>query len=251
MKFTTCPLPYCILTLTIALIFCVGCGEDEPLDAVEAEESTTLLVPELRIETTTLEVASEGDSQRRLGRLPSEDTQMITNAGTPTTVYVVMDGKLTKREIVFQEEIYHLLWCYLDIYPVLVNVLENQIPYISDEEDREQREKRKEEGDRLYAEIEAEVRQGLEGKVILPPEIMDAEIHGRWERAMSTKPFFSLDAQSHLPSTYDEIEVEIKHRFTYKYPSIFGEAEMEMLFVNVLRNITRPHITFPQPPLPQ
>ena len=231
-----------LLLLAILTMLCIGCSQgDQPL----TEDEASTLAPER--ETTILQLVS--DKERFLAQLrredlfllPSKNTQMITPVGTPTEVYVVHQGTLTKQEKIFQKEIYHLLWCYLNGNLVLVNVLDNQIRYISPEEDDDHvfLEEREEEYERLWDEI---YKKHVEGKGQTPGRILD-EIDSEVYRRMSKRPFFTSET---LDSPPDEIEVVITHQFLYKYGRE-NDREKTMLFVDVKRNITRPHITFPQP----
>ncbi|MDE0317681.1 MAG: hypothetical protein OXM61_22615 [Candidatus Poribacteria bacterium] len=240
--------------LALAIMFSVGCNEGEqPLDPVEE--------PEVEIQTRILEVVSDKFmfmaqfSDEDLLILPSENTQMVTQVGHPTEVYVVIDGQLTKQEITFQEEIYHLLWCHLNGKIVLVNVLDNQIPYVSDEEDEAWIDENwidkktgqfTKEATQLWEEIAAEVKEEWEERVKGKDELTPEEANWEWEadtlwhKAVSKKPFFTYGESG------DKIEVVIKHRFIYKDQTNLTETkEMEMIFVDVLRNLTRPHIVFP------
>ena len=239
----------------------LGCSESEqPLNENEELAVVDSIAPTPEVGTVRLKTVSnvtifwDGFRKNKLLILPGEDTQMITNIGTPTVVYRVIDGKLTKQEAIFQKEIYHLLWCHLDDKIVLVNILEQQIPYISYDDgiagmiDQETG-KYEAEVFKRYEEIAAEElkiwKAWAEGREEITPEearSWEDKAHLRWFREFSIQPFFIRTGEDFG----DEIEVIIQHAFKYQ----IQDKEMEMLFVRVLRNLTRPHITFPQPLFP-
>ncbi len=211
------------------------------------------------------------DDEDKLVILPDEDTPLVTNVGVPTVVYRVIAGQLTKGAVVFQKEIYHLHVFWMGDETVLVNVLEQQIPYISQEDALEHLEdllKNNEDAQKRFDEILAEenkiwddhiaARGGkflgpawgwvdAEGHAIVDVPEPSAVAYDRWEQEFSIHPFrtrwYNFDN-----SVEDEIEVIIKHQFILKVKiNRIDEREVEMLFVRVLRNLTRPHITYPQP----
>ena len=232
-----------LLIFTILTMLFIGCEGEQPLDLTEDESQA--LAPESA--TTILQLVPA--EERFLAQwadenpfvLPSENTQMVTPVGVPTEVYVVEQGILTKREKIFQKEMYHLLWCYLNGSIVLVNVLDNQIRYISPDEDWEHikksfgTEKRKKLHDELY-------KKWIEGKAEVPPETFEG-LDNYVDAAFSQVPFYTLGT---LEAKADIIEVVIKHQFLYKVGRN-NDREKVMLFVDVKKNITRPHITFPRP----
>ena len=78
----------------------------------------------------------------------------------------------------------------------------------------------------------------------------------RWEEEFSIHPFWTRWYNN--DGSVDEIEVIIKHQSILKVKTKrrvlvqeglrevnIGEREVKMLFVRVLRNLTRPHITYP------
>ena len=131
--------------LTLTFLLCLGCGESEqPLDENDefAVAGANAFAPE--VETVILRGLSDEelfydrfrslDDEDKLVILPDEDTPLVTNVGVPTVVYRVIAGQLTKGAVVFQKEIYHLHVFWMGDETVLVNILEQQIPYISQED---------------------------------------------------------------------------------------------------------------------
>ena len=237
-----------LLLFAILTILCIGCSQgDQPL----TEDEASAFAPEAKIETTRLRLVSSKfrlyaqfrEEYQFLSQ--SKDLQMVTSVGTPTEVYLVLQGSLTKQDQIFEKEMYHLLWCFLGDQIVLVNILDNQIRYISADEDDEHFYKFDgEERLRLWGELAD--KWFPDKKELTPDE--QGEIDTLVYSALSKLPFFPHET---LASSGDVIEVVIKHRFTFTLDyGIRRTKEIEMLFVDVKRNITRPHITFPQPLLP-
>ena len=222
----------------MAIIF-IACSEtDEALEPTEESLSAPehLSAPE-QLNTAVLQLVSRKVffdnqfSKEHSFVLPSDNTEMVTPIGKLTDVYIVVQGQLTKQERIFKREMYQFLWCFLDEQLVLVNILDHQIRPIYTEEDWDHMTAKKDEWDKLSDKLSKEGRS---------PEVIFKLV----EAALSKKTFFF---QETIDSPGDKIEVEIKHRFTYMYKSKGELRERDMLFVNIKRNITRPHIKFPRP----
>ena len=186
--------------------------------------------------------------------LPDEDTTLETKVGKPSVVYVMSDGQLERKEIVFQAEYYHLMWCFYDGTLVLANVLEHQIPYVSQEaawdhlEDLLENDKAAQiRLDELWAEYQKKVDKIVEAHNLkFDPavgwvdaegnlanvEFPDSQIEIKWEKEYSIHPFHA----QWYGGPPDQLEVKIKGSFVINQKSV--------LFVEILRNITRPHITY-------
>ena len=254
----------------LLLILLTACSESE--DPIE--ENLTPISDEVESDIEVPSVTALIEAQRywRDNSLP-DDTQMITNIGRPTIIYRVIDGLLTKQEVIFDKQVYQFLLCYVDNHPKLLNILSQEIPYMHYEDgldhikDPETGKFTKESLQR-FEEIYAEEnkifdehiakRDGKfvngrgwvdgEGKTIMnlpPPECV---ADSRWEEELSRHPFETTIYGDCFRATDvnfrhyfgDDIEVVIKHRFTYGITQ-----EKEMLFVDVKRNISRPHIKYP------
>ena len=116
------------LLILLTLLGLVGCFESEhPLEpTTDTSESDFPIV--------VLEILSYAGFKKEPELvLPDKDTTLVTQVGESSVVYVMSDGQLEKKEVVFQAEYYHLVWCFLDGTLVLANVLEHQIPYVSQE----------------------------------------------------------------------------------------------------------------------
>ena len=241
-----------LLVLAMLAMLCIGCGETDTPLTPEPEQS--LPEPEQNSPAPAPLPAPEQDNKVILQLvsnhvfwenkwtpeaerehhfiLPNETRKMvnmIVPVGTPTEAWVVIQGGLVKLEMIFQKEIYQFIWCFLDDRLVLVNILDNQIPYVSDEAESKHLAEKNAEWNRIQDEL------GDNDTLI--------------QAKLSNKPFF-IHETTEAPDG-DKIEVVIKHTFTYNYFVWGKEAQKrDMIFVEVLRNITRPHITFPQPLLP-
>lgn len=252
-----------LLIIPLLMLTLIACSEpDTPLNPVEPslpepEQSVTVAEQDLpdpeQQNTVVLQLVSgrvffeNQFSKEHNFILPSEKCEMIVPVGTPTEVYVVVQGQLTKLEMIFQKEIHQFIWCFLDGRVVLVNILDNQIRPVSDEKDEEHFAANNDEWLKLFDEFAKKHRENPKLDEPLPIA-RDGHINTLVQAKMSKKPFFLHET---IESPGDKIEVVIKHKFTYNYKSRDGEhGERDMLFVDVKRNITRPHITFPQPLLP-
>ena len=202
----------------------------------------------------------------------------ITEVGVPIQVYRVRDGHLIQEEIIPQEPLYYLLWCQLEGKKVLMNVLANRIRYIPYNEAMDQAYKnltpaQEPREDELWAAHRAKfdaLPKEVQTKLLASKAENDwkrdhklwLEIfpelcpNNQWLREINPQPF---DIRHYgggeiLPSYRadfgDEIEVVIKYSFTLEvirrnrvgHPTVF--PPVEMIFVDVKRNISRPHITF-------
>lgn len=286
-----------IMTLSIFVLLLtlfMGCSESEqPLnenDELAVEDSA--LAPEVGtiilrgISATDLHHAQlrerrfQANARPRDGtipspfRLPHPNIKMVTNAGTPTTVYRWMDGHLQVQDIIFRKEYYHLEWFSMGDEIVLVNLISEKIPYLSvfdaidiptiDPKTGELTEVARARMDEIWAEekkkfLDVVAAQGgvdvdpaigwvdKDGQVIdLPDELRrDNRAEVRWEREFSIHPFRT----GAYEDIVDEIECTLRYTHTYKYFDVeeMQVKERKMLFVKVLRNLTRPHITFPRP----
>ena len=133
-----------LLVIAITLLFW-GCGEsEEPLDENVNEEDAVVsvgsLAPEAQtfiLRTLSREFIFNDNIRKITGDSPElalpENIQKFTNVGTPTTVYHLKDGLVAQIETIFNKEYYHLEWFWMDDELVLVNLLEQRIPFISDE----------------------------------------------------------------------------------------------------------------------
>ena len=254
-----------LMILLAILIFAIGCGEtDEPLKPTEqtpeqTDQAGDLPAPE-NLNTKVLQLVSrqfrfeKSWSREQSFVLPSEKTEMITPIDRFTEVYTLRQGQLVKEERIFKRETWQFLWCILDGEVVLVSILDNQIHPVSDEEDYEHFAANNDEWNKLYDEIAKE-----RGDEIAKERGEDGiEVHGEInslvQAKMSKKTFYFNET---MDSPGDKIEVVIKHSFKYPYKHTFIheitknlaviDKERTLLFVNVKRNITRPHITFPRP----
>ena len=248
------------LLILLTLLCLVGCFESEdPLTPVEEEPTTD--TSESDFPTAVLKIPSRKilfynylmkDTQLVL---PDEDTTLETKVGKPSVVYVMSDGQLERKEIVFQAEYYHLVWCFYDDTLVLANVLEHQIPYVSQEaaldhlEDLLENDKAAQARlDELWAEHKKKVDNIVEAHNLkFDPAVgwVDAEgnvtnvefpdsqeVDIKWEKEYSIHPFHA----QWYGGPPDQLEVKIKGSF------VIGQKSV--LFVEILRNITRPHITY-------
>ncbi len=242
------------LMILLAILICAtGCSEtDEPLKPTDQTPEQTdqagyLPAPE-KADTVILQLVSYPDlihlqfaQDEKSLTLPSENSPMIVpiskNFDDHTEVFVVDQGILTKKNGIFQEEIYQFIWAYLDEKIVLLSILDNEIRYISDEEDQDQFDWDK--WDRMKKEEFAKPN---------PRPDLNTHIHA----TLSKKPFF---LRERIDAPGDKIEVKIKHRFTYPYKYIVppkaalhqptvAQGERDILFVDVISNVTRPHIKY-------
>ena len=192
-----------------------------------------------------------------------KNTNMITNAGTPTSVYRLREGEVIIEEVIFNKEYFYLQWFLMNDEIVLVNLLDEKIPYVdifelADLPEDDPREKRLDELEAEYREKRDKIVE--ENNLVLDPAVGWRDQEGNiveglfdelvypeviWEREVSTHPFgtflYKLEPRS------DVLEVNIKHTYTYQDKT---GKERKMLFVKILRNLTRPHITFPRPFFP-
>ena len=188
-------------------------------------------------------------------------TSMMTHAGTPSTVYRLQAGEIIREDVLLGKEYFNLQWFVLDNEIVLVNLFTEKIPYVDpmDIADPQAHPKHK-----RFEEIGAEYDKKLD-KIVqennltfdpgwgwrdpdgnLVDERLFAELQDpwiTWEQEVSTHPFgsFSFERRS------DVLEVNIQHTVTYQDSN---GKQRKLLFVKILRNLTRPHITFPRPLLP-
>ena len=269
------------LMLGITILCVLACESEQLIEPEEPIEEVT------EIQTAVLKFPSRTNNLRRVRGnegisyvLPDDAMYLATQAGVPTLAYMVEDGDLKQEQIIFQEEYYHLLWCYLDEQPVHVNVLEHKIPYISQkdalvhldnlfENDKDARKRLEEIGAEEEKHWNAQIAAlggvfidpgkgwvDAKGKTILKINddghfidkkgnlIVDTQgnpIHNegprpsdiRWEQEFSIHPFHA----KWYGGPPDELEVVIKNWFNY-------ENGKQMIFVKILRNLTRPHITY-------
>ena len=243
------------LLILLTLLCLVGCFESE--DPLEPTLEPTTDTSESDSPIVVLEIpSSEFQFYDRLKKepqlvLPDEDTTFVTQVGKPSVVYVMSDGQLERKEIVFQAEYYHLVWCFLDGTLVLANVLEHQIPYVSQEAAFDHLENDKAAQarlDELWAEHKKKVDNIVEAHNLkLNPAVgwVDAEgnvadvefpdsqeVDIKWEKEYSIHPFHA----KWYGGPPDQLEVKIKGSFVI--------SQKPVLFVEILRNITRPHITY-------
>ena len=278
-----------LFVLIIALVSCFGCSETEqPLEADEKIAETLEEAVTLGPAMTTVRlkifggkrdfyewiadpgkmVLPDGEEFISAGRL---QYAMVTNVGTPMLVYRLVDGVLLRQEVIFKQEFFCLAWFHMGDERVLVNLLSEQIPFMTyvgaidiptiDPETG----KLKEHAKQRLQELEAEERKifmdevEARGGEFLGPAFgwVDAEgvaidlpdpehlAYVRWEQEFSIHPF-GTGAYEARP---DEIEVSIMYTHIYEYWDSKDKEfkERKMLFVRILRNLTRPHITFPRP----
>jgi len=240
---------FLFVILALIVLFS-ACGEDVILEEIESEKeisvvsvdeaSENLLAPVLEKEVVTLYVAPDSWQKDLDHDLPDDvDVPKVTTQGKINNIYLLTGGLLTIERVFFPEAYYHLIWCYLDEDRVLVHVLANKILYVTDAEDFEQIEERQEEVQRLRVKIAAQVHDAMKKRGVgMRQEMIDEHINKLLYREMSLRPFFSVDGLG-LPAGKDLIEVEINHRMQY--------GSQEILFVRVLRNLSRPRIEIPQP----
>lgn len=260
------------------LLLLIACSED-PANITE-EPGDSSAAPNLEVQTVQVKLLSDSflldDSLRKRrfefrnppalllpgdikwewnqsGPIEPPAYPMFTEVGVPTEVYRVRDGHLIHEEIVSQESLYHLVWCQLEDKIVLMNVLANRIRYIPYDEAMDTAyDNLTEAQEKRFDEIKAEEQAKLEDwrknnpNKAIPDEIFyNAE--RRWHQEINPQPF---DIRHHTGDFGDTIEVIIKYRFTlevirrnlaghpWHYPPV------EMIFVDVKQNISRPHITF-------
>ena len=249
------------LMLGITILCVLACESEQLIEPEERIEEVT------DIQTVVLKFPSRsfifhnnlrrvsGDEGISYG-LPDDAMYLATQAGVPTLAYMVEDGDLKQEQIIFQEEYYHLLWCYLDEQPVHVNVLEHKIPYISQEaalkhlDNLEESDKAAQARiDKLWADRDKLFDKFIEDQGLrFDPTLgwldkegnhVGLEIDGGqialqiWEQEFSIHPFHA----KWYGGPPDELEVVIKNWFNY-------ENGKQMIFVKILRNLTRPHITY-------
>ena len=246
------------LLILLTLLCLVGCFESE--DPLEPTLEPTTDTSESDFPIAVLEFPSRKSlfndyfTKKPQLVLPDEDTTLETKVGKPSVVYVMSDGQLERKEIVFQAEYYHLVWCFYDGTLVLANVLEHQIPYVSQEaaldhlEDLLENDKAAQARlDELWAEHQKKVDNIVEAHNLkLNPavgwvdaegnvadvEFPDSQVNINWEKEYSIHPFHA----QWYGGPPDQLEVKIKGSFVISQKSV--------LFVEILRNITRPHITY-------
>ena len=237
-----------VLFLLLLLIACSEAPED--IESVDSETTT----PE--VETVRVKLLSRGfmfhDNLLKFTGgtsvlfLPDPDIEMITPVGEPTKVYRVRDDHLIQEEIISQEPLYHLVWGQLHGSIILMNVLENRIRYIPYDEAMDsaydnlteaQEARRDEIQTEEKAKWEKWKKENDENKEA--PEERDwyGTAEHRWHREINPQPF---DIHHHTGDFGDEIEVVIKHGFVLEAKN----RAIGMIFVDVKRNISRPHITF-------
>jgi hypothetical protein len=164
-----------LLVLAMLAMLIIGCGEtDAPLtpepeqSLPEPEQSVPVIEtpPAPERDTTVLQLVSyrtrwlnrwtpEQDREHHF-ILPNgkvERLETFISAGTATETWIVDKGLLTKREIISQKEIYEFIWCFLDDRLALVNILDNQIPYVSDEAEIEHLDQKNDEWNKLFDEL--------------------------------------------------------------------------------------------------
>ena len=251
------------LLILLTLLCLVGCFESE--DPLEPTLKPTTDTSESDFPIVVLEIPSRSflfyDRFKKEPQLvlPDEDTTFVTQVGKPSVVYVMSNGQLERKEIIFQAEYYHLVWCFLDSTLVLANVLEHQIPYVSQEaaldhlEDLLENDKAAQARlDELQAEQEKKVDNIVEAHNLkFNPAVgwVDAEgnvpnvefphsqeFNIKWEKEYSIHPFYA----QWYGGPPDQLEVKIKGSFAISQ----NISQKSVLFVEILRNITRPHITY-------
>lgn len=234
------------LLILLTLLGLVGCFESE--DPLEPTTDTS----ESDFPIVVLEILSYAGFKKEPELvLPDKDTTLVTQVGEPSVVYVMSDGQLEKKEVVFQAKYYHLVWCFLDGTLVLANVLEHQIPYVSQEAAFDHLENDKAAQarlDELWAEHKKKVDNIVEahnlkvnpavGWVDAEGNVADVkfpdsqEVDIKWEQEYSIHPFHA----KWYGGPPDQLEVKIKGSFVI--------SQKPVLFVEILRNITRTHITY-------
>ena len=239
------------LLILLTLLCLVGCFESEPpLEPTTDTSESDFPIVVLEIPSREFQFY-DGLKQEPQLVLPDKDTTLVTQVGESSVVYVMSDGQLEKKEVVFQAEYYHLVWCFLDGTLVLANVLEHQIPYVSQEAALDHLENDKAAQarlDELWAEHKKKVDNIVEAHNLkLNPAMgwIDAEgnapnvafpdsqeVFIKWEQEYSIHPFHA----KWYGGPPDQLEVKIKGSFVISQKSV--------LFVEILRNITRPHITY-------
>ncbi len=191
-----------------------------------------------------------------------KNTSMITNAGTPTTVYRLRNGEVIIEDVIFTKEYFYLQWFVMNDEIVLVNLLDEKTPYVDRFElaDLPEDNPRMKRLDEIWAEYRKKRDKIVEeNNLVLDPAVGWRDQEGNiveglfdeleepektWEQEVSTHPFGTF---CFFEARSDILEVNIKH--TYTYQDTKGK-ERKMLFVKILRNLTRPHITFPRPFFP-
>ena len=151
---------------------------------------------------------------------------------------------------------HNTLWGYVGGNKVLINVLHQRIPYLSQGKDLTKNydtlsdEQRKQLTEKIKLQVEKEwIEKGWKGENFEKPGMADAI----WMRV-----WYSI---SEMPFWYgDEIEVVVRHsvtvllkkeylqpKFRYSYTEDAPEEEIShMLFVDVLRNLSRPQVVYPK-----
>ena len=223
--------------------------ERTPADSETAPET----VDTVRVKLLSRSVLFDNQVRRATGQLhtlvmPDPEIELITHAGEPTTVYRVRNGLLSTEEVITPEPLYHLVWGHLQGRIVLMNVLENQIPYLAYEAAMDAAyENITPAQEARLAELRAEWKAWAAEQ---NPEDLDAQkwhlkARSQWHQEINPQPF---DISHYTGDFGDEIEVIIKHSFILKPKKIrfveHKDITMEMVFVDVKRNISRPHITF-------
>ena len=139
----------------------------------------------------------------------------------PELIYVIWEGLLIQTEMVFEQDYYYLIPCAAiggettDPGKTFLNVLDNRIPTVN------------------VREIEAVLRK---------------EIGKQTHEELTIEERFKLADRIGTATAIgygEELEVVIKHRFTYNPDKNKRTPQhRQMIFVDVLRNKTRPHIKF-------
>ena len=208
-----------ILLLFIAVF--IGCGDGEqPLSIIEDEE-------QLKAEAVGVQ-APEGEIPTTVIRLSHSGLIRSTHVNSPMNVLVVENGLLIVKEIVFQERFYYLLIPEsIDGVAIeqpknhgrtYINVLNNRIRVLTAEDEA-----------KIAEEYRKELGLGKDEPFTIDQGV---ELGARYDRITPIRHG-------------DEIEVVIKHKFKYKETPEFVKGDPDaIIFVDVLRNLTRSHIEF-------
>ena len=240
------------LFLLLLLIACSEAPED--IESVDSE-TTTPEVETVRVKLLSRTFIGHDNFLKFRGGTPQlvpldPEIEMITPVGVPTQVYRVRNGDLIQEEIISQEPLYHLVWGQLHGNIILMNVLENRIRYIPYDEAMDSAydnltEAQEARRDEIQAEEKAEwereiaeweKRKGKDENEMIPRRWYP-RAEERWHREINPQPF---DIHHHTGDFGDEIEVVIKHGFVLESEN----RAIGMTFVDVKRNISRPHITY-------
>lgn len=212
--------------LLLFIVVFIGCGDEQPLAIIEDEEQAEDVGGNVReVERSTTIVYTPDNN---LSGMPT--TSRVVEGKEKVIVY--RDGMIQEVEIHFQSPRFYWIrgtfepaeGIWKDEEQLYFNVLDNNILPRPTDEEREQ----------MVAEFRKE-RGIAKGEPLGIDDRLDLDF-----RIFHNSPFWYGD----------EIEVVIKHRGKVVAPQLIIprerriREEIEMVFVDVIRNLTRPHIEF-------